>query len=579
MKTYGVVSMACGLGGNAIGVLRARGRDGSRFESVGAFDNDPLACADFELLAGAPAQEVDLAAISAAQLRDRCVRRPDLVITSSPCKGLSACLSEELAKTDYYQALNMLALRCIDLVVEAWDRPPAVILFENVPRITVRAPELLERIRAILWAKGYEIDQRTHDCGLVGGLAQKRDRFLLVARHRELAPSPLLRPPLLGHRSMASVLWRLPVPTPTSSAGGSMHRLPKLAPLNWLRLASIRAGRDWKDLPASIGMVDDRGRHSGLYGVCDSGGPSHTIVARARAGSSSWASVADARLPARAQRQNGGFGVNESAEPSHAVVSEGSVRNTWVSTADPRLAHETRERGPWGVADPADPSTTVIGRGQCSNSVRAAADPRLSSRASGTRHAGLYGPQDPADPAHSVIGQARTGKGWADVADPRSGFAPTHRLRCSASVDVSREEWTSADFELVGPATEFGKSGRPCHLVIVAPDGSVHRPLTTLELAVLQGISPWHRPGDPSELEIGDPSGRWLELGGRDDGKKRERIGNAIPPPTAQAIAEQVLEVLDAGADQVFRLSSAGVWVRQPDGEAPVFATEQHAGE
>lgn len=563
-STYGVVSMACGLGGNAIGVLRARGRDGSRFESVGAFDIDPVACADFEMLTGAPAQVTDLAAITAAQLRDRCVRRPDLVITSSPCKGLSACLSEELAKTDYYQALNMLALRCIDLVVEAWARPPAVILFENVPRITVRAPELLERIRAILWAKGYEIDQRTHDCGLVGGLAQKRDRFLLVARHRELAPSPLLRPPMLEHKSMSSVLWKLPVPTPTSTAGGSMHRLPKLAALNWLRLAAIRAGHDWKDLPASIGMSEDSGRQSGLYGVCDSGGPSHTIVARARAGNSSWASVADARLPARAQRQNGGFGVNASAEPSHAVVSEGSVRNTWVSTADPRLAHATRERGPWGVADPAEPSTTVIGVGQCSNSVRAAADPRLSDRTSGTRHAGIYGPQDPSSPAHSVIGQARTGKGWADVADPRRGFIPTHRLHCSVGLDASRDEWTSAVFELVGPATMFAKSGRPCHMVIISADGTFHRPLTTLELAVLQGFSPWHRPGDPADMVIGDPEGQWLELGGKDDGKRRERIGNAIPPPTAQAIAEQVLDVLDAGADVVFRLSTAGIWV-QPE--------------
>lgn len=62
-----------------------------------------------------------------------------------------------------------------------------------------------------------------------------------------------------------------------------MHRLPKLAALNWLRLASIRAGRDWKDLPTSIGMTQDSGRQSGLYGVCDSDGPSHTIVARARA--------------------------------------------------------------------------------------------------------------------------------------------------------------------------------------------------------------------------------------------------------------------------------------------------------
>lgn len=599
-QVFGVVSMAAGLGGGTLGLLQSRSAAGSRFESVGAFDIDPLACADFEMLTGAPAQVVDLHEITALQLRERCVRRPDVVIMSSPCKGLSSCISEKLAKTEKYQKLNQLALRCVDLVIEAWPVPPAIILFENVPRILVRGRDLLKRIKALLWDKGYELDQRVHDCGTIGGLAQKRERFLLVARHRDIAPTPLLRPPALGHRSIAEVLWSLPVPTPGSTGGGPMHRLPELAPLNWLRLAAIRAGRDWKDLPASIGMVEDGGRQSGLYGVCRADGPSHTVVARARAGSSSWASVADARLPTRKMRQNGGFGVNAAADPSHAIVAEGSVRNTWSSAADPRLTHPTRERGPWGVADPASPSPTVIGNGQCSNSVRATADPRLgckqrsgalgvamaggpsptvtgagdvshpgratadprlARRSSRTRHDGIYGVQDPAHPAHSVIAQARTGKGWADVSDPRDAFEPTHRLTCSAPLDLERVAWASACFELVGPPIEFLRAGRPCHLVIVAPDGTIHRPLTTLELAVLQGLSPWHRPGDPEEIEIGAAGGRWLDLAGTRDGDKRERIGNAIPRPTARAIGNMVLEVLDAGDQQVFRLSSGGVWV------------------
>ncbi|HRU10234.1 MAG TPA: hypothetical protein P5144_12735, partial [Thermoanaerobaculia bacterium] len=30
------------------------------------------------------------------------------------------------------------------------------------------------------------------------------------------------------------------------------EQVPLLSPLNWLRLAAIRAGRDWRDLPAAI---------------------------------------------------------------------------------------------------------------------------------------------------------------------------------------------------------------------------------------------------------------------------------------------------------------------------------------
>jgi site-specific DNA-cytosine methylase len=91
----------------------------------------------------------------------------------------------------------------------------------------------------------------------------------------------------------------------------------------------------------------------------------------------------------------------------------------------------------------------------------------------------------------------------------------------------------------------------------------VHRPMTTAELMLLQGIPVWHRPGDPTELALDDPTGQWVQLGGS-DALVREHVGNAVPVPTAQAIGEVMLEVLDAGASEVFRLSSGGIWV-QPE--------------
>lgn len=558
---YGVVSLFCGSGGNALGFLRARSAAGSSFESVGAFDIDPLACSDYALLTGSEAQAVDLAAISPAELASRCSRRPDVVVMSPPCKGFSGCLPEEMASLERYKKLNALALRSVDLALESWPVPPAMILLENVPRIaSARGAELLGRIKVLLRGKGYEVDGRTHDCGELGGLAQRRVRYLLVARHPALAPTPLLVPPLRGHQAMASVLWPLPAPRPGSSAGGSMHRLPRLSALNWLRLAAIRAGRDWKDLPAAIGMPEDDGRQSGLYGVCDSNGQSHTVVARARAGSSSWASVSDPRLSDRTQRQNGGFGVNESREPAHAVVAEGSVRNTWSSTTDPRLGHSCR-RGSLEVQQPSAPSRVVIGEEGLAKPGRLIADPRLRERAH--RHDGIYGVHDPREPSHTVIAEARSGKGWAEVADDRR-FEPTNVLRTSASLASRREEWGAASFVLEGPPLSLASS-RPTWLVIEAPDGTYHRPLTTLELAVLQGLPAWHRAGDPRELELGAEGGGWLELAGS-QAEQRERIGNAIPPATAEAIAREALEVLDAGATQRFRLSSGGLWVQHGAG-------------
>jgi site-specific DNA-cytosine methylase len=84
---------------------------------------------------------------------------------------------------------------------------------------------------------------------------------------------------------------------------------------------------------------------------------------------------------------------------------------------------------------------------------------------------------------------------------------------------------------------------------LIAADGTWHRPLTTLELAALQGF--------PIELD-----GRPLVLSGSSQSAWRERIGNAVPPPTAQAIAEQMLISLLQADLEMFALSASGdVWV------------------
>ncbi|MFO7180890.1 MAG: DNA cytosine methyltransferase [Pseudomonadota bacterium] len=90
--------------------------------------------------------------------------------------------------------------------------------------------------------------------------------------------------------------------------------------------------------------------------------------------------------------------------------------------------------------------------------------------------------------------------------------------------------------------------------VIIAADGTWHRPLTTLELAVLQGF--------PAEID-----GKPLELDGTSQSAWRERIGNAVPPPAAQAIAERMLVALveaDMGGFSL-RGDDLPVWVEQEE--------------
>jgi site-specific DNA-cytosine methylase len=156
-------------------------------------------------------------------------------------------------------------------------------------------------------------------------------------------------------------------------------------------------------------------------------------------------------------------------------------------------------------AEPSSPIPAVV------------ADPRVTH---GTRK-GNYHVSGWAEPSHCVIGDARAYKG-ANVADPRMPG-------------------------VVGPDMDL-ESTRPTHLIIAAADGTWHRPMSTLELAALQGF--------PTQ-----PDGDWLHLDGKSHAKWRQRIGNAVPPPTARAIASSVAATLQATADGDLLMSSEPVWV------------------
>jgi hypothetical protein len=84
--------------------------------------------------------------------------------------------------------------------------------------------------------------------------------------------------------------------------------------------------------------------------------------------------------------------------------------------------------------------------------------------------------------------------------------------------------------------------------VVQAEDGTWHRPFTTLELAAIQGLI------EPEEH---------LQLDGLSDSAWRERIGNAVPPPAAEAIGSVMLmSLLLAEAGETFALRNEPIWAR-----------------
>lgn len=477
-STHTVLHLFAGLGGSALGFQQARGeRRGlqGRFRTICGIDNDEGACSDFRALTGAPCIQADIATMTPAELRDACQgQTPDVVALSPPCKGFSGLLSSASAKTEKYQALNRLGLQALSLLLETFRAPPPrSLVMENVPRITAsRGRNLLIQIRRLLVRHGYRIYESVHDCGALGGLAQHRQRYLLIARHERQMPVPVYRPPRRLVRPIGDVLG--PLPMPEDAAAGPLHRLPRLMWKTWIRLALIPAGGDWRDLP-----------NDGPYAVVSASRPNLMGIAR-------W------------DRPTG------TVTGSAAVSSSNGV----AAVADPRVPDGTQwHRGIYRVMRWTEPSSTVTGRGVVStDSASAVADPRVAC----TPRGGVYGVIPWAEPSGAVIGAADVHAGKAAVADPRI------------------------------PAGTDQPDPPP---IIIADDGTWHRPLTTLELAALQGL--------PTTMQDGSP----LRLHGRSQARWRERIGNAVPPPAAQTIAESLLmSLLAVDAGERFVLGGTDIW-------------------
>lgn len=534
----------CGLGGGAKGFNRARPRVGNveaEWECLGGIDVDPAGLADFSRLAGVPGTLLDLFT------RDQYIRfhgkepppgwreatpedirraargkRPDAVFISSPCKGASGLLSEKMSLTPKYQALNELTLRCIWLMGEAWaDDPVPLIVFENVPRLATRGRHLLDQINSLLSGFGYAVAETTHDCGELGGLAQSRKRFLLVARHVEKVPPFLYEPEKKTLRAVGDILGRMPMPGDIDAAG-PMHRVPSLHWKTWVRLALVEAGSDWRSLN-KLAIEDGHLRdliivpeyRSGYMGVHKWEDTAGAIAGRSGPTNGAF-SVADPRYRQAANWNHGQqFGVIRWGESSPTIPGQTMPGQGTFSVADPR-PNWNRHSGNYRVIPFDRPAGTIIAGGKgVQGGQQSVADPRILHRGKGDNYltGGHYGVIGFDQHSGAIAASSRYDSGRFSVADPRIPAAD-ERLTC----------------------------------IIRSLDGTWHRPFTTLEKAALQSLV------DPEE---------YLVLDGLSDKDWSERIGNAVPPHAAEAIAHVMgTTLLLAGMGETFMLSSMPIWVR-----------------
>ncbi|MBN9568731.1 MAG: DNA cytosine methyltransferase [Alphaproteobacteria bacterium] len=585
----------CGLGGGAKGFNRGTARAGNlsaRFRCLGGIDSDPAALRDFERLAGVPGTCIDLfsreqyTAFHGYEPPPDWVEahpgmvhaafgfeRPHIVFLSAPCKGFSGLLAERTSRTAKYQALNGLTLRGVWLALEAYkDDPVELFIFENVPRIMTRGRHLLDQIKALFASYGYIVNETTHDCGELGGLAQSRKRFLLVARHRAKVPNFLYEPRRKPLRGVGEVLDKLPLPGLVDAdgvpVGGPMHRLPALQWRTWVRLAFVEAGSDWRSLnrlAVEDGVLRDYGiapevpLFNAAYNVkrwSDVGG---TVTSKNQPSSGATA-VADPRV---AENTYAGHSLKRWDGPAATITTQVAPGSSAQSVADPRIRDRTPFNHAYRIVRFTDHAPAISSGGLAVADIRGGPDPQKLhgkyrvARYDETTRAVIGGDDNGAyavaDPRHQMVSGRRAafdngGHYGVMPWDGASGAVSASALHDNGRWSVADPRETCAISQTETECLQLPAAKQQLVCVIRALDDTWHRPVTTLELAALQSLI------EPEE---------WLELDGLSDSAWRERIGNAVPPDSATAIAGVMgRTLLLAWSGETFALSNEPIWVQ-----------------
>ncbi|MGW8822246.1 DNA cytosine methyltransferase [Paenibacillus lautus] len=535
---------------------------------------------------------------------------PFFLFLSPPCKGLSGLLPQGKADSDKYQALNYLTVHGLEITLQACleygGKLPAVIQLENVPRITSRGKPLLRQIKKLLKRYGYAVSIRPdHNLGEIGGLGQNRVRFLIMARHEVQIPNVIYYPEKKPLRSIGSVLADLPEPGDIV-AGGPLHRLPRLQWKTWMRLALIPAGGDWRDLNKvdwqNLRVVHEPRR--GAYEVAEWNKPSRAVTSTAGPGRSNGVTaVSDPRLKINGNGKTNLYRIQDSDDAATCITGAAGPNQGAGCISDPNLKERSgRHPGVYRIV-PADEATPCVTGTRFGSGAIAVADPRVNTslmpdsygvqdwestaktvrtanrimQAAGSvsdprvperpgRYTDQFRMQAADGPAGTVTGTTDVQNGAQLIADPRIKSAPRADADTMGVLDWGQPSKTvigSADVHAaavtvadprIPPDNEQGV------WVIIAQDGTWHRPLTTFELAMLQSF--------PTHL----PDGRPFQLEGCSDAKAREYIGNAVPRDAQEHMGNVILlAAAQADAGITFEMSWDPVWVAPEEDKIPAM--------
>ena len=242
------IDLFCGSGAVTLGLRRAG------FHVVGAVDIDATACATYrDNHPGIKLVEDDIRAVDPTIFLSLLPDGLDLLAVCAPCQPFSR-RNRDRSTSDARREFVLAALPFIDVL------RPAVVFFENVPELGRHSVFacLARRLEALSYHAGSprEIDAANM------GVAQHRQRFVLIATRKAVNPTVLQSFPQPDRATVAQAFWGLPDPSPpgTKEPDDPLHVAKSHSALTIERLRHIPADGGSRDsLPERLRLHCHRG--------------------------------------------------------------------------------------------------------------------------------------------------------------------------------------------------------------------------------------------------------------------------------------------------------------------------------
>lgn len=241
-QKYTVIESFSGPGGLGLGMKQAG------FDVRAAFDFDEAAVKTYCKNHGPHGHVLDASKVTAKELKKlaNLKGRLDLFSGGPPCQGFS----KQKRGAHLGDERNRLVLEFTRLVNEL---KPRFFLMENVAMLgQKRGKEFLEEMEDVLC--DYDFYPHFYNSADYG-LAQKRQRFIIVGKHIDVkAPFSIPTPTVKKWKTVRDVIGDMPEPPTdyTVHRKFANHQRAKVTPINIERFSYVPQGGGWQSIPEHL---------------------------------------------------------------------------------------------------------------------------------------------------------------------------------------------------------------------------------------------------------------------------------------------------------------------------------------